>query len=81
MLTGKSINLAQNLLVKQFPEISGFMDTCLGKMHQFEIVPVDKPYIQLLKLPLSTGRAYQIWKQINMIMISILFISVYVNQK
>ena len=48
MLTGKSINLAQNLLAKQFPGISGFMDTCLGKMHQYEIIPVNKPYVQLL---------------------------------
>ena len=48
MLTDESINLAQNLLAKQFPGISVFLDTCLGKMHQAEIIPVDKPYIQLL---------------------------------
>ena len=48
MLTDESINLAQNLLVKQFPGILGLRDTCLGKMDQFEIIPLDKPYIQLL---------------------------------
>ena len=48
MLTDESINLAQKLLAKQFPGISGLMDTCLGKMHQFGIILVDKPYIQLL---------------------------------
>ena len=48
MLTDKSINLAQKRLAKQFPGISGLMDTCLGKLHQFGIIPVDKPYIQLL---------------------------------
>ena len=47
-LTDESINLAQKLLAKQFPGISGLMDTCLGKMHQFGIIPLDKPYIQLL---------------------------------
>ena len=48
MLTDEPINLAQKLLAKQFTEISGLMDTCLGKLHQFGIIPVDKPYIQLL---------------------------------
>ena len=48
MLTDESINLAQKLLVKQFPGISGLLGTCLGKMHQFGIILVDKPYIQLL---------------------------------
>ena len=48
MLTDESINLAQNLLVKLFPGILGLRDTCLGKMHQFEIIQLDKSYIQLL---------------------------------
>ena len=47
MLTDESINLAQVLLVKQFPGISGLMNTSLRKMHQFGIIPVDKLYIQL----------------------------------
>ena len=62
MLTDESINLAQKLLAKQFPGISGLMDTCLGKRH------------------LCTGYAYQIWKQINVIMVLIMFMTVYVNQ-
>ena len=44
MVTDESINLAQELLAKQFPRISGLMDTCLGKMHQFGIIPVDTLY-------------------------------------
>ena len=48
MLTDELINLAQKLLVKQFPGISGLLGTCLGKMHQFGIILVYKPYIQLL---------------------------------
>ena len=47
MLTGESINLAQNLLAKQFPGILGLRDTSPGKMHQFEIIPVDKLCIKL----------------------------------
>ena len=43
MLTDESINLAQNLLAKQYPGNSGLIDTCLEKMNQFEIYPVDKP--------------------------------------
>ena len=31
MLSDESINLAQNLLKEQFPEISGFQDTVIGK--------------------------------------------------
>ena len=39
---------SSKLLAKQFPRISRLMDTCLGKLHQFEKITVDKPYIQLL---------------------------------
>ena len=31
MLSDESINLAQNLLKEQFPEISGFQDRVIGK--------------------------------------------------
>ena len=48
MLKDESINLAQNLLAKQFLENSGLVDTWLGKMHQLEIIPLDKPYIEFL---------------------------------
>ena len=36
MLMDKSINLAHIILVKQFANIAGFMDTCLGKTQQFD---------------------------------------------
>ena len=49
MITGRLINSAQNVLVKQFSGVLGLRNTCLGKMHQFEVIPVDKPYIQLLQ--------------------------------
>lgn len=45
MLTDEPINLAQNILAKQFPGILGLRDTSPGKMHRFEIIPVDKLYI------------------------------------
>ena len=48
VLTDESINLAQNLLAKQLPGIQTFLDTCLEKMHQFEIIPVSKICIHLL---------------------------------
>ena len=57
MSTDQSISLAQNVLAKLFPGISGFMDTCLGKMHQFEIIPLDKPYIQVL----HTNSVHCVW--------------------
>lgn len=31
-----SINLAHIILMKQFANIAGFMDTCLGKTQQFD---------------------------------------------
>ena len=47
ILTNESINTVQTLLAKQLSGISGIMDACLGKMRQFELIPVDKPNIQL----------------------------------
>ena len=47
ILTNESINTVQTLLAKQLSEISGIMDACLGKMRQFELIPVDKLNIQL----------------------------------
>ena len=47
ILTNESINTVQALLAKQLSGISGIMDACLGKMSQFELIPVDKPNIQL----------------------------------
>ena len=48
MLTDESINIAQNLLLSQFPKISGFQDTVIGKTQQFEIIKSDEPFIQNL---------------------------------
>ena len=47
ILTNESINTVQTLLAKQLSGISGIMDACLGKMRQFELIPVDKSNIQL----------------------------------
>ena len=48
MLSDESINLAQNLLKEQFPEISGFQDTVIGKTQSSDIVKTDGNFIQLL---------------------------------
>ena len=48
MLSDESINLAQNLLKEQFPEISRFQDTVIGKAQSFDIVKTDENFIQLL---------------------------------
>ena len=81
MLTDESINLSQNLLAKKLPRISSLMDAWLGKMHQFEIISVDKIYIQLLHFGSMYWVFYQAYKQINLIMVLIMFMKVYVSQK
>ena len=48
MLSDESINLAQNLLKEQFPKISGFQDTVIGKTQSFDIVMTNENFIQLL---------------------------------
>ena len=48
MLFNESINLAQNLLKEQFPELSGFQDTVIGKTQSFDIVKTNGNFIQLL---------------------------------
>ena len=48
MLSDESINLAQNLLKEQFPKISGFQDTVIGKTQSFDIVITNENFIQLL---------------------------------
>ena len=48
MLTDGSINLAHSILAKQFPNIAGFMDTCLGKTQQFDLVTRNKSYVQII---------------------------------
>lgn len=48
MLSDESVNLSQIILKRQFPGFICFMDTCLGKTQPFEVVPRDRPYIQIL---------------------------------
>ena len=47
MLSDESINLAQNLLKEQFPKISGFQDTVIGKTQSSNIVKTNDKFIQL----------------------------------
>ena len=48
MLTDKSIDNAQSLLLKQFSKICGFQDTVIGKLQEFDVIPTEKNYIQIL---------------------------------
>ena len=48
MLTDESINLAQNLLSQQFPDVDGLMDTVLGKINGFDIVKTSRRFSQIL---------------------------------
>ena len=48
MLSDESINIAQNLLSSQFPEIKGLQDTVLSKLQEFVVINKDKSYIQIL---------------------------------
>ena len=48
MLTDESINIAQSLLSKQFPKLCGFQDTVTGKLQEFDVIPTEKNYIQIL---------------------------------
>ena len=48
VLTDESTNLTQSILAKQFPNIAGFMDTCLGKTQQFDVAARNKPYVQII---------------------------------
>ena len=48
MLTDESINIAQSLLSKQFPKVCGFQDTVIGNLQEFDVIPTEKNYIQIL---------------------------------
>ena len=48
MLTDESINLAMSLIHEQFPHIGGLTDSSIGKCQQFDIVPRENGYIQIL---------------------------------
>ena len=47
MLSDESINLEQNLLKEQFPKISVFQDTVIGKTQSFNINETNENFIQL----------------------------------
>ena len=48
MLSNKSINLAQQLLVKQFPDSAGFGDVALTEQYGFDVINTVKSFIQIL---------------------------------
>ena len=48
MLTDESINLTLSLIHEQLPHISGLNDSSIGKCQQFDIVPRENSYIQIL---------------------------------
>ena len=48
MLKDESINLAESILTKQFLNIAGFMDTCLGTTQQFDEATQNRSYIQVI---------------------------------
>ena len=48
MLTDESINIAQNILKKQFPKIAVLQDTVIGKTQAFDIIRNEGNYIQIL---------------------------------
>ena len=41
-------NIAQSLLSKQFPKVCGFQDTVIGKLQEFDVIPTEKNYIQIV---------------------------------
>ena len=48
MLTDESINIAQNILKKQFSKTAGLQDTVTGKTQAFDIMRNEEKYIQIL---------------------------------
>ena len=48
MLADESINIVQSLLSKQFPKVCGFHDTVIGKLQEFDVIPTEKNYIQIM---------------------------------
>ena len=48
MLIDESINVAQSLLSKQFLKVCGFQETVIGKLQEFDVIPTEKNYIQIL---------------------------------
>ena len=48
MLSDESIDLAQQLLKKQFPIFGGLQDIALSEHYGLDVVKKDKPFIQVL---------------------------------
>ena len=48
MLTDESINIAQNILKKQFSKNAGLQDTVIGKTQAFDMIRNEEKYIQIL---------------------------------
>ena len=48
MLSDESIDLAQQLLKKQFPIFGGLQDIALSEQYRADVVKTDKPFIQVL---------------------------------
>ena len=48
MLSDESIDLAQQMLAGQFPQLTGFSDIALTEKNGFDIIPREIPFIQLL---------------------------------
>ena len=54
MLSDESIDLAQQLLDKQFPDLAGFGDIAFTERNGFDVINTAKPFIQIL----HTGSAH-----------------------
>ena len=48
MLTDESINIAQNILKQQFPQIHGFQDTVIGNTQCFDVIGSKSKFVQIL---------------------------------
>ena len=48
MLTDESINIAQNILKKQFSKNAGLQDTVIGKTQAFDMIRNEEKYMQIL---------------------------------
>ena len=56
ILSDKSIDLAQKLLRKQFPDLAGFGDVTLTEQNRLDVINAAKLFIQIL----YTGSAHWI---------------------
>ena len=64
MITDEAINIAENLLHKQFVDISGFMDTSLALAIEF-LFQSKNPLYRSSTLVAYTGYVFQTWKRLN----------------